>query len=162
MTVSGVESLPNRLPERLTRRADFLAMRGAGRFHAPAFVLQARKRGPDEPDGKAARFGLTITRKVGNAVERNRIRRRLREAVRRIAPGRAAGGFDYVLVARRQALSEAFDAIVAQLAEGLDRTARLGANPRQREPARTKKPARTSKPAAEAGDGAGSSRPTGP
>ena len=106
-------------------------MRGGKRFHAPAFVLQARAREECEAVGDAPRFGFTVTRKIGNAVERNRIRRRLCEVARQAAPGHAMPGFDYVVIARREALAQKFEAMIAQLAEGLDRTAPLGANPRQ-------------------------------
>ncbi|MCG6856847.1 MAG: ribonuclease P protein component [Salaquimonas sp.] len=124
----------------MRRRADFLAMRGARRFHASAFVLQARRRGAEEPGGYRPRFGITVTKKTGNSVERNRIRRRLREVVKKLAPGHSQPRFDYVLIARREALAEEFGTMVAQLAEGLDRTARLGANPRQRNGAPSQEP----------------------
>ena len=77
--------------QRLTQRADFLAAARAAKAPAAAFVLQARKRDDEGP----VRFGFTVTKKVGNAVERNRVRRRLREVVRRggrRARGRAARG----------------------------------------------------------------------
>ena len=64
--------------ERLKQRADFLAAAKGSKVAASAFVLQARKRTDDGP----VRFGFTVSRKVGNAVERNRVRRRLREIVR--------------------------------------------------------------------------------
>ena len=64
--------------ERLTQRADFLAAASGIKTTAAAFVLQARKRVDEGP----ARFGFTVSKKVGNAVERNRVRRRLREIVR--------------------------------------------------------------------------------
>ncbi len=58
------------------------------------------------------RFGFTVTKKIGNAVERNRIRRRLREMVRLAAGGRARAGHDYVLIGRRAALKLPFDRMV--------------------------------------------------
>ena len=64
--------------ERLRQRADFLAAATGIKVPATAFVLQARKRADDGP----VRFGFTVSKKVGNAVERNRVRRRLREIVR--------------------------------------------------------------------------------
>ena len=66
--------------ERLKQRADFLAAATGTRAPAAAFVLQARKRADEGP----ARVGLTVSKKVGNAVERNRVRRRLRDRVDRI------------------------------------------------------------------------------
>jgi ribonuclease P protein component len=69
-------------------------------------VLQAIARGDG---GGAARVGFTVSKKVGNAVERNRVRRRLREIVRRSAAGGLQAGHDYVLIGRRSALSLPFD-----------------------------------------------------
>jgi ribonuclease P protein component len=95
--------------ERLRQRADFLAAAAAGsKVTAPAFLLQARKRTDDGP----VRFGFTVSKKVGNAVERNRVRRRLREVVRLFAGNRTRTGHDYVLVGRRAALKLPFDRIV--------------------------------------------------
>ena len=113
----------------LKNRGEFLALRKCPRYKAAAFILQ----GCIGMDGEAAgiRVGYTVTKKTGNAVERNRIRRRLREVARQAAPGHAMPGFDYVVIARREALAQKFEAMIAQLAEGLDRTAPLGANPRQ-------------------------------
>jgi ribonuclease P protein component len=125
-------NVPNTPIERLKRRADFLAMRDGRRQHCRAFVLQERQRGQDESPGPAgaARFGFTVTKRIGNSVERNRIRRRLRGAVKAGATGRGRAGHDYVLVARREALSEPFAAIVSQLEQALDRLARRGADQR--------------------------------
>ena len=102
--------------ERLKRRAAFKAVAGGRRISRPGFVLQALKaRG--EPDDRPPRFGFTVTKKIGNAVVRNRIRRRLREAVRR-AEGSAEAATDYVLVARSAALTLQFERLVTDLMTG--------------------------------------------
>ena len=98
--------------ERLRQRADFLAAAAGVKAPATAFVLQARERADEGP----ARVGFTVSKKVGNAVERNRVRRRLREIVR-LSPLVLRGGHDYVLVGRRAALNLAF-ARIAQDYEG--------------------------------------------
>ena len=106
--------------ERLRQRADFLAAASGTKAPTPAFVLQARKRGSD--DGGPARVGFTVSRKVGNAVERNRVRRRLREVVR-LAPG-LPGGHDYVLIGRRAALALPFEQISDDFRRALRRVSR--------------------------------------
>jgi len=90
--------------ERLRQRADFLAAATGFKAPAAAFVLQARKRHDTGP----ARFGFTVSKKVGNAVERNRVRRRLREIVRLSATSALRAGHDYVLIGRRAALNVPF------------------------------------------------------
>ena len=90
--------------ERLKHRADFLAAATGTKVPAAAFVLQARKRAEAGP----VRVGFTVSKKVGNAVERNRVRRRLKEIVRLSDPNRMHGGHDYVLVGRRAALKLPF------------------------------------------------------
>jgi ribonuclease P protein component len=102
--------------ERLRHRADFLAAASGAKVPTQAFVLQAKKRG----DGSGpARVGFTVSRKVGGAVERNRVRRRLREIVR-LAPS-LPGGHDYVLVGRRAALSVPFERICDDFRRALRR-----------------------------------------
>ena len=103
--------------ERLKHRADFLAAARGAKVQAGAFVLQARARGGTAPP----RFGFTVSRKVGSAVERNRVRRRLREIVRRHAALLAEDGHDYVLIARRAALQAPFDEMVADFTGALAR-----------------------------------------
>jgi ribonuclease P protein component len=83
---------------RLLRRADFLFVRDGFRGTATGVVIQGRRRG-DSADG-AVRYGLTATKKLGNAVVRNRVRRRLRAAAERFLPELALGGVDYVLIGR--------------------------------------------------------------
>jgi ribonuclease P protein component len=94
--------------ERLRQRADFLAAASGTKTSAAAFLLQARKRADEGP----VRFGVTVSKKVGNAVERNRIRRRLREMVRLAAGKRTRSGHDYVLIGRRAALKVPFERMV--------------------------------------------------
>lgn len=102
----------------LRRRPEFLRVRGGARWAAPAFVLEARRRGGL---AEGARFGFTVSKQVGGAVERNRIRRRLKAAVRDVLAEQARPDYDYVLIARRPALDTAFAALVADLANALER-----------------------------------------
>jgi ribonuclease P protein component len=110
----------------LKRRSEFLRVRRGERCARPAFVLEAKLR--DENDravaAKGARFGFTVTRQVGKAVERNRIRRRLKAAIAAAAGGHAKHDCDYVLIARRAALALPFDALVSDLVVALDRVHR--------------------------------------
>ena len=99
--------------ERLKRRTDFKTAAKGARAPAGAFVLQARCRAQDgEENGQEgknpARVGFTVSRQVGNAVERNRVRRRLREMVRLTPAATLRPGHDYVLIGRRTALAAAF------------------------------------------------------
>ncbi|HTV27017.1 MAG TPA: ribonuclease P protein component [Xanthobacteraceae bacterium] len=103
--------------ERLKRRTDFRAAAAGMRAPSSAFVLQARRR----TDADGARVGFTVTRQIGNAVERNRIRRRLRELVRLANAGSLQQGHDYVLIGRRGALSLAFDEMMRELDTALKR-----------------------------------------
>lgn len=91
--------------ERLRQRADFLAAATGIKVPAAAFVLQARKWAEQGP----VRLGFTVSKKVGNAVERNRVRRRLKEIVRLSDTNQMLSGHDYVLVGRRAALKTPFD-----------------------------------------------------
>jgi len=103
--------------ERLRQRADFLAAAAGTKVPATAFVLQARKRADDGP----VRLGFTVSKKVGNAVERNRVRRQLKEIVRRSGAQRMQSGHDYVLVGRRAALKTPFDRIAQDFEAALRR-----------------------------------------
>ena len=112
--------------DRLRRRADFRAASSGTRTSAGGFVLQARPRGDDG----AVRVGFTVSRQVGNAVERNRVRRRLREIVRLAGEVLASdveasegmrNGHDYVLIGRRAALTLPFADIQRQFGTALRR-----------------------------------------
>src|SRR5882724_9759782 len=83
----------------LKKRAQYLRVRKGARCATPAFVLEAKARSHEDRASPAGepRFGFTVTRQVGKAVERNRIRRRLKAAVRDVGPDHAKGEFDYVL-----------------------------------------------------------------
>ncbi len=97
---------------RLRRRAEFQRVSRGRRRAAEAFTLQTARREERDDGPQGARIGVTVTRKVGNAVVRNRIRRRLKEALRAARPLEAEADHDYVLVARREALGRSFAALV--------------------------------------------------
>jgi ribonuclease P protein component len=105
--------------ERLKRRADFLAAATGAKVPAGPFVLQARLRDDRGP----VRVGFTVTKKTGNAVERNRIRRRLRELVR-LSAGPMQAGHDYVLIGRRSALNAPFEKMTDDFTRALKRLQR--------------------------------------
>lgn len=84
-------------PEVLRKRGDFLACARARRAHTPGFLVQGRKRGGAE---QGMRVGFTCSKKVGNAVARNRAKRRLREIARLVLPEAGRAGWDYVLIGR--------------------------------------------------------------
>ncbi|MCZ7641907.1 MAG: ribonuclease P protein component [Pseudorhodoplanes sp.] len=106
--------------ERLRQRADFLSAATGAKIPAAGFLLQAKRRAAGGPP----RIGFTVSKKVGNAVERNRVRRRLREIVRLADLKAFHTGHDYVLVGRRAALSLPFDRIRQDLAGALQRAHR--------------------------------------
>lgn len=89
----------------LKKRSDFLRAATGRRVHGQGMTLLHRK---PEMEDAPLRFGFTVTKKVGTATERNRIRRRLREAVRRAGPEFAGVHGDYVVIGRREALGVDF------------------------------------------------------
>jgi ribonuclease P protein component len=103
--------------ERMRQRADFLAAAAGAKASGSAFTLQARRRADEGPP----RVGFTVSKKVGNAVERNRVRRRLREMVRLAPAGRLQAGHDYVLIGRRAALAAPFGQMRQELDAALGR-----------------------------------------
>jgi ribonuclease P protein component len=105
---------------RLPNRRDFLRVQAGRRCAMPGFVLQAAPV-PAELVLPAIRVGFTVSRKVGNAVIRNRVRRRLREAARQVIPGQARTDLDYVLVGRQAAIARDFAALRQELFEALKR-----------------------------------------
>jgi len=106
-------------PGRLKKRAEFLRAASKGKKAAmPGLVLQCLPRG----DAAAVRLGFTVTKKVGNAVVRNRTRRRLKEAARLELGSAAPVGVDLVLIGRDGTRGRDFGALRADLRRALDRT----------------------------------------
>jgi ribonuclease P protein component len=100
----------------LKTRAEFLRIRGGVKWSGTGFLIETKPALQPGPP----RFGFTVTKKLGNAVVRNRIRRRLKEAVRlnQIGPAAASGAqasYDYVIVARKAALVMPFEVLQRDL-----------------------------------------------
>jgi ribonuclease P protein component len=111
--------------DRLRQRADFLAVANGARVNSAAFVVQSRRR----DDAGPIRVGFTVTRKNGTATERNRIRRRLRELVKRLDVISMRPHSDYVLVGRRAALNRGFATMLDDLRSALHRLDRQPMRP---------------------------------
>jgi len=111
--------------DRLRQRADFLAVANGARASGPAFVVQHRQR----QDSGPIRVGFTVTKKNGTATERNRIRRRLRELVKRIDAMVMRPHSDYVLVGRRAALTRDFAVMIEDMRIALGRLDRQQSGP---------------------------------
>ncbi|MEM7505417.1 MAG: ribonuclease P protein component [Pseudomonadota bacterium] len=111
-TISGAPPLVIR------KRRDFLACARARRWVAPGMIVQARDRGDDD----APRVGFTCSKKVGNAVMRNRAKRRLREAARALMALHGKPGWDYVLIGRADVtIDRRFTDLLADLEKALSR-----------------------------------------
>ncbi len=102
--------------DRLKYRREFLAAAHGQKWATVGLVLQSRARA-DEND---PRYGLTVTRKVGNAVVRNRARRRLRAVAQSLLPELGRKGFDYVLIGRAGTLHRPWDALLADFASAIE------------------------------------------
>ena len=108
---------PNQTIARIVKRQDFLAAAKANSFAAKGVVVQMR----DRKDERPARAGFTVTKKLGGAVTRNRIKRRLREAARLTLPGLAEPGHDYVLIGRAAGLERPFSSLQNDIRTALNR-----------------------------------------
>ena len=111
---------------RLKRRPDFLRVAGGRqKWVAPGLILQALRQHDADPatddDTRPARVGFTASAKVGNAVTRNRARRRLRAAAAAVLPRHARPAHDYVLIARAGTLTRRFSDLLADIETGLKR-----------------------------------------
>lgn len=114
----------------LRKRQDFLAVASGKRVHLPLLTLQYRPRDSQstdqtsaEPNTLLSRFGLTITKKIGNSVVRNRIRRRLRAALDQISLS-ATPPHDYVIIARQGCLNAPFHSLVEAINQALQKSRR--------------------------------------
>ena len=134
----------------LTRRADFLAANRGLRVARPGFVLLARPNG-----GEAMRFGITVTKKIGNAVVRNRMKRRFRALLRELLPASGLAGHDHVLIGREGGVERDFALLRSELDAALARAAAGKGDPPRR-PRTGGKPGK--KPGDKAGDRAGAGR----
>ncbi|MHA6318417.1 ribonuclease P protein component [Altererythrobacter sp. CAU 1778] len=113
-------------PSVLTRRADFLAANRGLRNARKGFVLLTRAN-----DGQGKRFGITVTKKIGNAVVRNRMKRRFRELLRDALPAEGLPDTDHVLIGREGGVERDFAALRQELGEALARAAQGKGDPRR-------------------------------
>jgi ribonuclease P protein component len=100
----------------LTKRADFLAANSGTRNARAGFVLLTRPN-----DGQGIRYGITVTKKIGNAVVRNRMKRRFRELLRAALPVQGLANHDHVLIGRTGGVERDFHRMADELAQALER-----------------------------------------
>ena len=111
---------------KLTRRADYLAANGGFRAPTPGFVLLVRPRGDEDP---AIRLGITVSRKVGGAVVRNRMKRRFRALAREVLAASGIAGADHVIIGRNGGIERPFGDLRTELEGALRRLANKASRP---------------------------------
>jgi ribonuclease P protein component len=120
----GAECPPRTRPQEAQRlatikkRADFLAANSGRRASTPGFILLVRDRKDSDPQ---IRVGFTVTKKIGGAVVRNRMKRRFRALVRDIVPGKGIAGADHVLIGRAKGIERDFGLLRSELVGALDK-----------------------------------------
>lgn len=107
-------------PVTLTKRSDFLAANRGKRAPMPGFVLLVRPRGDHDP---TMRVGFTVTKKIGNAVVRNRMKRRFRALAREMLPEHGIAGADHVLIGRAGGIERDYASLAAELKRALKKVA---------------------------------------
>jgi len=123
----GAERPPRARPQEAQRlitikkRADFVAANGGLRATAPGFVLLVRKR---KDADLSMRVGFTVTKKIGGAVVRNRMKRRFRALAREILPTKGVPGADHVMIGRAKGVEREFSQLRSELASALDKLRR--------------------------------------
>lgn len=105
----------------IRKRSDFLAANAASRVATPGFVLLVRARDDGNP---AKRLGITVTKKIGNAVVRNRMKRRFRELARAVIVTEGAAGADHVLIGRAGGVERDLATMKQELAKALAKAKR--------------------------------------
>lgn len=116
----------------MTRRADYLAANRGQRAPMPGFVLLVRDRRDGDP---AVRLGITVTKKIGGAVIRNRMKRRFRALAKAALPTLGIPGADHVLIGREGGIERDYAQLSAELETALKRIAG-----RREKPARERRP----------------------
>ena len=120
----GAERAPGARPQEaqrlvtISKRADFLAANGGKRASTPGFVLLVRERKDADP---AMRVGFTVTKKIGGAVVRNRMKRRFRALAREIVPTDGVAGADHVMIGRARGVERDFALLKAELQGALQK-----------------------------------------
>ena len=111
--------------EVIRKRTDFLAANRGKRFVTANFVLLAHRRRPDHAiSAPTIRYGITVTKKIGNAVARNRMKRRFRALLAQVLPGHGMAGVDHIMIGRKTDTEADFAAMKADLEKGLGHLAK--------------------------------------